>query len=215
MEYYLKKFVIMLACFSVFTMLSLKTSSETETTIKTENIIEKPKPTSSMVVNYLNQTMEEQIDNYVTKSAPTSDVSAAELWRVSKKYNINILLILAQAHLESHFGTKGKASYTKSVFNVGAWDDGQIRNRYKEANESIEPYAKLLSTEYGINKATNLDSLLVPGRFKNHAGNRYASSKNYERALRHIIRRIKRDTDIDEYSILYNKLNKIKDEHIN
>ena len=71
------------------------------------------------------------------------------------KYNIDIKFVLAQGEVESHFGTKGMASKTNSVWNVGAFDGydlKHIRTKYNNPNQSIEPYLILLNKKYLINK---------------------------------------------------------------
>jgi len=213
MEHFIRRIILMFSCFGVFVLLSLKTKDEEKTIIKAETIkIELKKEKSNLVINYLEKEIQSEINNYIKRIAPNSKVKGEVLWEISKKYKIDIILILAQASLESHFGTTGKAKHTKSVFNVGTWDDGQIKNTYNDVNESIEPYAKLLSEHYLIDEKTNIDSLLTNNNFKNKFGYRFASNKHYEKNLKRIIRKIKRDFDIDEYLQIYDKLNNLNNE---
>lgn len=200
----------MFSCFILFTLLSFTNiTSDNNDILKyvnpkvsIEEIIIKAK--TDTVKNYLDQKIINEINTYIYKSSPHSNVRGDIMWKMSKKYNINILLMLSQANLESHFGTRGKASNTHSVFNVGTFDNGVVILTYNNPNESIEPYAKLLSEKYNINKNTDLDSLLHKGRFKNIDGYRFATSKSYERRLKQIVKYIKQEYKIEEYLQTYN-----------
>ena len=95
----------------------------------------------------------DEVQNYINTVAPTSNLRACILVDACEKYNIEVKFALAQGEIESHFGTKGLASKTNSVWNVGAYDDhfySKIMGTYKYShpNESIEPYLKLLYEKY-------------------------------------------------------------------
>lgn len=109
-------------------------------------------------------------------------LSAEHIVNMCDKYNFPLPLLLAQAHLESHFGTTSRARRTNSVFSVGSYDDG--RNIYKPStqNESVENYIKTIQNYYLCDKS--VDDLLKKGGFVNHLGKRYASDKNYELKIR-------------------------------
>lgn len=127
-----------------------------------------------------------EIDNYIDSVAPNADISSLNLIDLCTKYNVDIRLPLVQGHIESHFGTKGTASKTNSIFNVGAFDGHnaktQIRNGYgyRHPDFSVEPYLKLLTTRYLIDGKTEEDLL---ENFVDKNGSRYASSTNYEQLL--------------------------------
>jgi flagellum-specific peptidoglycan hydrolase FlgJ len=112
----------------------------------------------------------------------TIQLSAEHIVNMCDKYNFPLPLLLAQAHLESHFGTTSRARRTNSVFSVGSYDDG--RNIYKPStqNESVENYIKTIQNYYLCDKS--VDDLLKNGGFVNHLGKRYASDKNYELKIR-------------------------------
>ena len=125
------------------------------------------------------------VQNYIDSIAPTSDLRASILVDGCEKYSIDIKFVLAQGEIESHFGTKGLASKTNSVWNVGAYTDmtlSEILKKYKYAhpNESIEPYLKLLSTKYLVKDVE--EGLL--NNFVDIHGNRFAEDKHYEERLR-------------------------------
>ena len=140
----------------------------------------------------------DEVQNYINTVAPTSDLRACALIDACEKYNIEVKFALAQGEIESHFGTKGLASKTNSVWNVGAYDGhsySKIMSTYKYShpNESIEPYLKLLYERY-------LTSETEEGLLKNfvdYNSNRFASDKKYEERLRYKYKYISNNTQID------------------
>lgn len=139
-----------------------------------------------------------EVQNYISTVASTSDLRACALVDACEKYNIEVKFALAQGEIESHFGTKGLAAKTNSVWNVGAYDGhfySKIMSVYKYShpNESIEPYLKLLYEKYLTCEAE--EGLLK--NFVDHNGNRFASDKNYEERLRYKYKYIGNNTQID------------------
>ena len=140
----------------------------------------------------------DEVQNYINTVAPTSNLRACILVDACEKYNIEVKFALALGEIESHFGTKGLASKTNSVWNVGAYDGhfySKIMGTYKYShpNESIEPYLKLLYEKYLTHEVE--EGLLR--NFVNHNGNRFASDKNYEERLRYKYKYISNNTQID------------------
>ena len=140
----------------------------------------------------------DEVQNYINTVAPTSDLSACALVDACEKYNIEVKFALAQGEIESHFGTKGLASKTNSVWNVGAYDGhsySKIMSTYKYShpNESIEPYLKLLYERY-LTYETE-EGLLK--NFVDYNNNRFASDKKYEERLRYKYKYISNNTQID------------------
>lgn len=147
-----------------------------------------------------------EVDNYIKAVAPTSKLDALNLIDLCSLYNVDLRLALVQGHVESHFGTKGTAAKTNSVFNVGAYD-GHSANRqkrngfgFKHPDDSVEPYLKLLTTSYLVNGRTENDLLY---KFVNVHGMRYASNTKYESALRTRWARIDRYANINQAYIDY------------
>ena len=131
------------------------------------------------------------IDNYIITTAPESTVDGLFLLNKCQEYNVDLVFVLAQATLESHFGTTGIAKKTNSVFNVGAYDGESSHTisskyKYENPNLSIDPYLTLLNDSYLEGKSE--EELL--SNFVNKHGKRYASYKNYEKELQIIIKRI-------------------------
>lgn len=142
-----------------------------------------------------------EVQNYITQVAPSSNLRGYAIVEECEKYNVDICFVLAQGEVESHFGTKGIASKLNSVFNVGIYDNKtveQIESQYQFdcPNKSIEPYLKLLTNNYLINK---LEQDLMQ-KFVDINGNRYASDKDYEIKVSSKYKSICETTKIQEYS---------------
>lgn len=135
-----------------------------------------------------------EVDNFIDSLAPTNKLSAENIINICNDYDIELIFVLAQGLLESHYGTRGVASRTNSIFNVGTYDDGQILYRYKHPDDSIEPYAKLLVKRYLVNRTEN--HLLQDKGYTNVYGQRFASSKRYESSMRALMSKIDIETSI-------------------
>lgn len=149
-----------------------------------------------------------EIDSYMDCIAPKNKVNSVILFELCDEYNIDVRFAIAQAQIESHFGTKGTAAKTNSMFNVGAFDGHsaakQKRNGYgyNTVNDSIEPYLKLLKNNYLVNGKT-INNLMI--NYVNKYGMRYASSTQYEKMLRVTYNRINKTTKLDILLKEYNK----------
>lgn len=134
-----------------------------------------------------------EVDNYITSVAPKANINAFLMIDLCSEYGVDIRFVLAQGQIESHFATKGTASRTLSIFNVGAYDghsaSRQRRNGFgfSDPNESIEPYLQLITTEYMVNGKTESDLMK---NYVNNLGMRYASNPRYESMLRSVYKRI-------------------------
>lgn len=139
-------------------------------------------------LNYLETkiTLTREVQAYIDKVAPTSNVRGYAIVDECEKYNIDICFVLAQAEIESHFGTKGLGSKFNNVFNVDVHDkvkgkkDMNKKYIYQYPNESIEPYLQLLTNKYLVNKLES--DLLV--KYVDINGSRYATDVDYEAKLR-------------------------------
>ena len=147
-----------------------------------------------------------EVHNLIKDVAPKSELTSDYLVEKCLEYDTDIIFVLSQALLESHFGTRGKAAKTKSVWNVGTYDDGQILYRYKTADESLEPYLKLVNEKYLIEVAPNGDTIykdlhhLVEDRgYTNYQGARFASARGYENGMRKFMIKIAMETNISFY----------------
>lgn len=123
----------------------------------------------------------DEVQAYIDKVAPTSNLRGYALVDECEKYNIDICFVLTQGEIESHFGTKGIGGKINNVFNVGVFDDkslSEIDKKYKpqHPNESIGLYLELLTDNYLVGKTE--EDLMQNYVDKN--GKRYASSPGYE-----------------------------------
>ena len=94
---------------------------------------------------------------------------------------------------------------------MGTYDNGQVLYTYSTANESIEPYLKLLNEKYLINITTKGDTiyrdlhhLLEDKGYTNYNGNRFATAQGYENSMRKLMVKISMSTSIRLYQRLYN-----------
>ena len=147
-----------------------------------------------------------EVKLYMHQIAPDSKLDPEFLVLKCLEYDMDIAFVVAQGILESHLGTKGLAVQTNSVWNVGTYDNGEIKYRYSSVNESIEPYLKLLKDKYLINISVkgdtiykDLNHLLQDRGYKNLKGERYATASSYENSLRKIMIQINMDTNIQMY----------------
>ena len=139
-------------------------------------------------LNYLETKIQltKEVQSYIDKVAPTSNIRGYAIVDECEKYNVDVCFVLAQAEIESHFGTKGLGSKFNNVFNVDVHDkvkgkkDMNKKYIYQYPNESIEPYLQLLTTKYLVNKLES--DLLI--KYVDINGSRYASDTDYEAKLR-------------------------------
>lgn len=174
----------------------------TFTNIMGENEITQPIDYTNNIVypNLINE-----VDTYIDKISPSSKLDGKTVVDMCIKYNIDIMFVLAQGQIESHFGTTGTARKTNSVFNVGAFDgyssNTQIKKGYgfDHPNDSVEPYLILLINNYLVNDK-NTDDLMY--NYVNKYGQRYASHTGYEKMLRSVYNKINKTTNINHYQNL-------------
>lgn len=153
-------------------------------------------------LNYLESktSLTKEVQAYIDKIAPTSNVRGYAIVDECEKYGVDICFVLAQAELESHFGTKGLGSRFNNVFNVDVHDkvkgksDMNKKYIYQYPNQSIEPYLQLLVNKYLVNKLES--DLLV--KYVDVNGSRYATDVDYEAKLRSKYNSIVDNTNITQ-----------------
>lgn len=147
-----------------------------------------------------------ETNKYINNITTKSELDTELLLNKCISNDIDFIFVLAQAQLESHFGTVGIAAKTNSVWNVNSWDGHSaeyiINNGrgYNHPNQSIDPYINLLQNKYLVNGKTEMDMM---NNFVNMHGHRYASDKNYEKRLKRIYKKIS-DSEVGK---LYKSLN--------
>lgn len=154
---------------------------------------------NQLTYDSIKSVLVEQVNSYIQQSAPTSALDGLVVVNNCIDYDIDICFVLAQGEIESHFGTKGLARKTNSVFNVYAFDDQELHEinkngKYKHPDDSVEPYIELLKREYLVENKTEYDMLK---KYVNYCGNRYASAPDYEQKLSSKIEKIHQTTDIE------------------
>lgn len=149
-----------------------------------------------------------EVKSYIDSNSRYSAITPLAIVNACEEFDIDIRFVLAQAKIESHFGTYGIAARTNSVWNVGAFDGVSEPNilkkyRYKHPDESIRPYLKLLRDKYLVDGRTEQDLLKS---YTDLGGMRYASDKSYEEKLkRELDKMTALESVIAEYT--YAKLN--------
>lgn len=154
---------------------------------------------NQLTYDSIKSVLVEQVNSYIQQSAPTSALDGLVVVNKCIDYDIDICFVLAQGEIESHFGTKGLARKTNSVFNVYAFDGKELHEinkngKYKHPDDSVEPYIELLKREYLVENKTEYDMLK---KYVNYCGNRYASAPDYEQKLSSKIEKIQQTTDIE------------------
>lgn len=141
----------------------------------------------------------QDMDEFIYSKVENTNMSSLVLLNLCDKHNIDVRLPLSQGLIESHYGTKGLATKTNSIFNMGAYDGWKYDKilgiyKYTHPNVSIEPYLKSLSKNYLGEDKTESDLLK---NFVNVNGDRYASYKGYERELKIVWDEINNTTRLD------------------
>ena len=145
-----------------------------------------------------------QVDAYIKSVAPNSEIDPFVIIDLCAQYDVDLMFVMAQGQLESHYATKGTAARTNSIFNVGAYDghsaSRQRRNGFgfDDPNQSIEPYLVLLTNDYLVNGKTTTDLM---ANYVNKYNMRYASNRKYEAQMRSLYRRISSNPSL---SVAYN-----------
>ena len=154
---------------------------------------------NQLTYDSIKSVLVEQVNSYIQQSAPTSALDGLVVVNKCIDYDIDICFVLAQGEIESHFGTKGLARKTNSVFNVYAFDGKELHEinkngKYRHPYDSVEPYIELLKREYLVENKTEYDMLK---KYVNYCGNRYASAPDYEQKLSTKKEKIHQTTDIE------------------
>lgn len=149
----------------------------------------------------------DEVQEYINEIAPSSDLSAIVVVNACEEYNIDIAFVLAQGHNESHFGTRGLAFKTNSVWNQGAYDGlpyDKIKKKYKyeHPDQSMRPYLSLLNRRYLVDGKTEYDMF---DNFVDVNGSRYASYTKYEQELKMRYDEIKKNTKLDSLILMMRK----------
>ena len=150
----------------------------------------------------------DEVERYIQYIAPSSCLNALTIVEACDEYDIDIIFVLAQGQIESHYGTRGIAVKTNSVFNVHSFDGlsaDQINKSgkgYKHPDFSVRPYLDLLQRKYLVDGKTERDMF---SSFVDSSGSRYASADNYEQSLMNTYLKISNETKLDSLQQEYRK----------
>lgn len=202
---FIKKVIIVILFF--FSSMVIGSFSEpSANAMNDKEILETTTYYINSIKNKANEQLINEVRNYLRIAAPGTKIDPVLLVNLCDQYEMDITFVLAQGLLESHMGTKGIAAQTNSVWNVGTFDDGTIKHRYSDPNESIEPYLKLVKEKYLIKITSSGDTLkkdiihlMRDKGFINYRGQRYATAQNYKSLLRKYILEISMKTKIPTY----------------
>jgi len=165
------------------------------------------------VRDLMNTKLVEEVERYMNIISPNSKLHPGYLVQMCQIYDMDVIFVLAQGILESHLGTKGKATKTNSVWNVGTYDDGQVLYTYDDPNHSLIPYLTLLNERYLL-KSDSCDvndkeilHLVQDKGYTNYNGYRFASARGYENGLRNLMIKIDMETSISMFQDISNLSN--------
>ena len=86
-----------------------------------------------------NDSISYVIDSLKSELINNSDVDPELVVDICYKHKFDIPLLMSQAQWESHWGTRGRAVKTNSIFGLGAWDN-ETKKGYEHVNDCIEDY---------------------------------------------------------------------------
>ncbi len=161
------------------------------------------------IIRCIDEYINVVVKNHAKSSKASSPISGKSLFEQCMKYDVDVCFVLAQAQLESHFGTSGQSVITKCVWSVGAHDNrstDDMKRRgltFSNPNESIRPFLKELTSNWMGGDTTEYDLMKS---YINKDGKRYASDLQYEEKLTCVYNKIKNNTRIYELMQLYKKL---------
>lgn len=144
-----------------------------------------------------------EVSKYIETYAPNSKMSPNIIVSKCLEKDYDISLLLAQAHIESHFGTKGRALRTNSVFGIGAYDDGTNKSFYKSPDDAIDHYVDVMQNYY---LQDNPPLEVLRNGLKRDGKYRYASDPNYENKLINKIKQINSEYHIYKLQEIYRRI---------
>lgn len=146
----------------------------------------------------LRNLMIREVQDFIDNKAPKahSDI-AALLVDNGLNEDIDIAFMMAQAHLETNFGTAGagKPSSRHSLFGVNG--------KFKNYSDAIVKYTQLLKKNYLTHGRTEQDLL---SKYTTSRGSRYCPNPSYEATLRNYYRGVTLVSNIRDIQKQYNAL---------
>lgn len=124
------------------------------------------------------------------KSAMSGKMMADAWYLIKQEYGVEVplKLALAQAQMESMFGTSSLSCKTKNPYNI-VGKNGYVK--YNSVKDGVTAYYRIMATKYL--KCKTVDNLLKD--FTNCKGHRYAEHEGYEKLISTQINYYKRRFD--------------------
>ena len=183
------------------TSISIKKELE-ELSLDTQQIIDSPIEIDCIIEqnhDVVKKQLIAEVNKYIsakTKNKAHYDL-AEYIVENALKHNIDICFMMSQTEIETCFGISGVGRQTskRSLFGV-------IKKKYKNYDEAIDDYCKLLKKSYLTKGKTEKDLMR---NYVNSGGYRYASNKSYEKELSSVYKKICKNTSINNLQEEYNK----------
>lgn len=147
-------------------------------------------------IKLLTEEVEKYIQSRIGRKIDVYDISS-HIVKESLDNDIDICFVLAQAEIETLFGTKGIGRSRKSMYGVYI--------TFNTHNKSTTYYIKLIKDKYLGSKKT-VHHLM--NNFVSLSGHRYSTNKNYESELKKKYQEIVSTTKIKKLQNECNKQNK-------
>lgn len=203
----LKRFKRILLIFSFAFVLGIgifmhATSSATTTkctTIEMVDTISPIKIDTVAVKDSIQQMLVNEVTSYLKKKSTSAHKFIPKyLVQAGLNHNIDICFMMAQARIETNFGTMGagRESSRCSLFGVAF-------RKYGDYEIAINDYCELINKSYLGNGRTEKHLMT---KFVTHNGIRYASCPKYEEKLTRIYKDIVRKTNIQSLQNEWNEM---------
>lgn len=147
-------------------------------------------------ISLLTDEVEKYIQSRIGRKIDIHDISS-HIVKESLDNDIDICFVLAQAEIETLFGTKGIGKSRKSMYGVYI--------TFKTHNKSTTYYIKLIKDKYLGTKKT-VHHLM--NNFVSLSGRRYSTNKKYESELKRKYQNIVKNTNIKKLQDECNKQHK-------
>jgi tape measure domain-containing protein len=122
-----------------------------------------------------------KIDKFIQQYAPSSRLQGSDFAAASSASGVSIDALVTQALIESHFGTAGRAAYTKNPLNYGN-DDESNDKYFGSFREGLIHAAKALQKDFFVSTPESFMNRGFKGRYGIYATDPQYLSK-YKSAL--------------------------------
>ena len=149
--------------------------------------------------NAVKNDLANEVDKYIKSVSKRSRMTGQTIVDKCLEYNYDIGLLMAQGHLETHFGAANK---NLNVFGIK-------NKRYSHPDHAVDDYIRLMQSRYIINRTPEQ---LIASNFKLENGKgHYAGHASYGKTIGKFRNRIMNETMIYELFIKCQKLKNKRD----